>query len=166
MKILIDPGHPSRAGDSGAVGRVKPLNPPWNDSALVLPYSGKPDSLPECWANLNIAVRLKNLLSRTGHEVSMTRRDGSAVSLTARQLQAVREKPDAFVSIHCNSSTVPQSNGFEVWVYTGHAPSERLAVHPFGDCGATSSPEQSRDEGLKIVSCAEGVEVGRAFSSR
>lgn len=90
IKIVIDPGHGGK--DPGAIGV---------------------NGLKEKDANLDMALRLRDILLKAGYQVVMTRETdkllvdykGSSqkyLDLQARADVATREKADLFVSIHCN----------------------------------------------------------------
>jgi len=85
--IVIDPGHGGT--DPGAV------------------YSG----YNEKDFNLDIAIRLKNLLERSGARVLMTRESDVYVNLYTRADIANQAGAHLFVSIHCNASTNASTSG-------------------------------------------------------
>ncbi len=109
--ILIDPGH--GGGDTGAL---------WTD--------GK-DEVDECDVTFAIAQRVQRLLKKAGAKVTLThRRRDAYVTPAARRELTNRLRPDAFVSIHCNSAVVESASGTasgtEVW-FTSEA-SQTLAM--------------------------------------
>lgn len=109
MRIMIDPGHGGH--DSGAVS---------------------PDGLRESEVNLVVGRMLAALFSANGdHVARMTRYVDSFVSLDERCDIANRDAADAFVSIHANSATAPQANGFEVWTSPGLTAADDLATRIF-----------------------------------
>lgn len=77
--IVIDPGHGGK--DPGAVRA----------------------NLQEKTVNLDIALRLKQLLEAKGHQVVMTRASDVFLSLEARVNKSNQAKPDIFISIHANA---------------------------------------------------------------
>ncbi len=79
--VLIDPGHGGT--DPGAVK----------------------DGVYEKDMNLDIALRLSQLLDASGARLVMTRDDDSSVQLSDRSQMANEAMPDAIISIHCNSTT-------------------------------------------------------------
>lgn len=79
--VVIDPGHGGT--DPGAVK----------------------DGVYEKDINLDIALRLRQLLDASGATVVMTRSDNSSVQLSERSRMANEAIPDAVISIHCNSTT-------------------------------------------------------------
>jgi len=97
--IVIDPGHGGT--DPGAVvGNVKEKD-----------------------LNLDIAIRLKNLLEANGVRVIMTREDDTFVNLYARAGIANEVNADLFISIHHNSAT-STATGTETLYYPD--PEKRL----------------------------------------
>jgi len=79
--VVVDPGHGGT--DPGAVK----------------------DGVYEKDINLDIALRLRQLLEVSGARVVMTRNDDSSVQLSDRSKMANEAAPDAIISIHCNSTT-------------------------------------------------------------
>lgn len=79
--VVIDPGHGGT--DPGAVK----------------------DGVYEKDINLDIALRLRQLLDASGARTVMTRSDDSSVQLSERSRVANEAVPDAIISIHCNSTT-------------------------------------------------------------
>jgi len=79
--VVIDPGH--GGSDPGAVK----------------------DGVYEKDINLDIALRLRELLDASGARTVMTRSDDSSVQLSERSRMANEAVPDAIISIHCNSTT-------------------------------------------------------------
>jgi N-acetylmuramoyl-L-alanine amidase len=78
-------------------------------------------------ANLDIVLRMRNVLEARGARVELTRSDDTFIALRDRPALAMRLKADAFVSIHCNSSARPTSHGTEVFYRRNTAESKRLA---------------------------------------
>lgn len=109
-KIVIDAGHGGR--DVGAVG---------------------PTGLTEAMVNLDIALRIAQLLDddgfdvENGLEVLGTRLRDEFIELADRAAKANACDADLFVSIHCNASTNRDANGFEVWTTPGHTESDAIA---------------------------------------
>ncbi|TDF97632.1 N-acetylmuramoyl-L-alanine amidase [Paenibacillus piri] len=93
MKIVVDPGH--GGSDPGAVG-VNGLN--------------------EKTINLDIALKLRDLLIQKGYDVFMTRDNDTYVSLKDRMDMTNGQNADLFISIHANSYT-PESRGAMVLYY-------------------------------------------------
>ncbi len=101
-KIMIDPGHGGK--DKGAPGV----------------------SLNEKYINLMIALRLQKQLKRYGFDVVLTRSNDKQVELKDRSKMCETEKPDLFISIHCNSTTSKSVRGIETWLLT---PQGGLSTH-------------------------------------
>jgi N-acetylmuramoyl-L-alanine amidase len=79
--VLIDPGHGGT--DPGSVR----------------------DGVFEKDLNLDMALKLKQLLAESGAQVVMTRDSDCSVQLSDRSRMANELMPDAVISIHCNSTT-------------------------------------------------------------
>lgn len=90
--IVVDPGHGGY--DRGAVGHK---------------------GLAEKTVNLDIALRLQDILERDGFQVVMTRQTDRFVPLNVRSEIANRGNGDLFVSIHSNASRRRSASGFEVY---------------------------------------------------
>lgn|GEM_PF-355576 len=103
-RVIIDPGH--GGADPGAVrGRVYEKD-----------------------INLDIAIRLRNLLVEAGAEVVMTRDDDISMELEERVEKANSSGADAFVSIHCNSVFDIFPGGTETFYYNLAPYSQELGV--------------------------------------
>jgi len=96
MKIFIDPGHGGK--DPGAIGGM---------------------GTRECDVVLDIAVKLKDILTAAGVEAELSRSDDKTVSLAERAMAANSKKADLFISIHCNGFTNSGAKGTEVFAYNG-----------------------------------------------
>ena len=92
--IVIDPGHGGK--DPGA-----------QRHALV-----------EKRLTLDLALRLKRLLSRQGYRITLTRRNDHFISLAERPSLANRLKADLFLSLHFNASTNTSVHGIESFSLT------------------------------------------------
>lgn len=91
MKILLDPGH--GGADPGAV------NPAMH--------------VEEEDINLDVILALGPLLEAAGHVVLYTRTGDIGISPSARLTLIRKWQPQAFISVHCNSSDNPQAHGIE-----------------------------------------------------
>lgn len=71
-------------------------------------------------ATLDTALRLKNLLEKSGYEIILTRKEDVFVDLDDRPALANRVKADLFISIHYNSSRPGDttSSGIETYCLT------------------------------------------------
>jgi N-acetylmuramoyl-L-alanine amidase len=77
--------------------------------------------------NLEVTLRLKELLDEAGAKVVLTRNDDYFISLYERDFIANQLKTDLFVSIHTNFHPNPNVHGIEVYYYKGMADSALLA---------------------------------------
>lgn len=102
--FMLDPGH--GGADNGA--------------------SGKKGTL-EKEVNLEVTLRLKDLLEEAGANVILTRFDDTYISLYERAFLANYLMTDYFISIHTNSHPNSQVNGIEVFYYPNHPQAEPLA---------------------------------------
>lgn len=103
--FVIDPGHGGQ--DNGA--------------------SGKKGTL-EKELNLEVSLRLKDLLEEAGAKVVLTRFDDTFISLYERAFLANFLMVDFFISIHTNSHPKAQTEGIEVFYYPNHSHSQPLAT--------------------------------------
>lgn len=94
--IVLDPGHGGR--DPGA--RSPALGLLEKDMAL------------------DVAFRLRALLTARGYRVVLTREDDSYVSLERRAALANRARADLFISIHFNAAGGPEASGTETFLLT------------------------------------------------
>ncbi len=92
QRIIIDPGHGGK--DPGAIG-----------------LSG----IYEKGIVLDIALKLKDLLSQKGWDVSLTRSTDDFISLGERTQIASDRAADIFVSVHANSNPSSKIYGVEVY---------------------------------------------------
>ncbi|ABY92080.1 MULTISPECIES: N-acetylmuramoyl-L-alanine amidase family protein [Thermoanaerobacter] len=103
--IAIDPGHGGK--DPGAV---------------VENYKEKD-------LNLDIALKLREILLDKNISVIMTRDKDETVDLQQRCDIANKNKVDYFISIHCNSFKDPTANGTETYAYPGSIVGQNLAQY-------------------------------------
>jgi len=78
-------------------------------------------------ANLDITLRLRDVLESQGARVILTRDDDTFISLRSRPAVAMKQNADAFISIHCNASARPTSQGTEVFYRRNDGEARRLA---------------------------------------
>ena len=95
-KVVIDPGH----GGTETGARNATLG------------------ISEKDLNLDVAIRLRELLEEVGINVVMTRYDDRVVALDERLKIANRAKPALFASIHFNSAPNLEAEGIETYVLT------------------------------------------------
>ncbi len=96
MKIFIDPGH----------GGTDPGGTRYNDQGMT-----------EKEINLDIALKMKCILTERGHDIMMSRNEDINVSLVERVDMANDWFANYFISIHCNSVSSPSANGVETLYY-------------------------------------------------
>ncbi len=103
-RILIDPGHPAK-DNPGAI------------------HAG----VHEAAINLQVAIRLGDLLEAAGFAPRYTRKTSLPVELYDRVHIEHLTEPDLFVSLHCNSFSSPGVNGIEVFTSIGHTKADHAA---------------------------------------
>ncbi|MGQ9825062.1 MAG: N-acetylmuramoyl-L-alanine amidase [Desulfotomaculales bacterium] len=130
--IVIDPGHGGR--DVGAIG---------------------PTGFQEKTANLNVALKVAELLRQKGARVILTRSGDTEPSLEERTGLANRERAHLFVSIHMNAFTDPGIGGTTTY-YLSSEGVERAVQ----DKKAPRQQEESRRlESSKLASCVQSALV-------
>ena len=84
--------------------------------------------------NLDMAIKVKNILEQQGLKVKLTREEdiiqwehNENADLRARVAQAITYDPIVFVSMHINASTSIQANGFEIYASEFRTLSQTLA---------------------------------------
>ncbi len=92
--IIIDPGHGGK--DSGAIG----IN------------------CKEKTITLQVAEKLKKLLSDKGFKVIMTRSKDIFIPLKSRPALISKNKGDLFISLHCNSTKNSRVTGIETYTFS------------------------------------------------
>ena len=107
-KIVIDPGHGGK--DPGCQSGV----------------------VKEKDINLQVSLRLADLLRKRGYTVYMTRQSDIFPTLDQRVNVANKIKPDLYISLHCNATANPAIDGIEVYCATaaGSAPSDSKVISP------------------------------------
>ena len=93
--IVIDPGHGGK--DPGALGK---------------------GSLQEKAIVLSISEKLREVLTRKGYTVLMTRDTNRYIPLKQRTAFATQHKADLFLSIHANASENTKAKGIETYYLT------------------------------------------------
>ena len=97
-------------------------NIPYNDKTIVIDagHGGKdpgaisPNGTQEKSVNLQVALKVQQLLESMGYNVIMTRSDDTFVDLYERANIANRNNADLFVSVHHNSTINNATNGLEI----------------------------------------------------
>ncbi|MCL2512569.1 MAG: N-acetylmuramoyl-L-alanine amidase [Oscillospiraceae bacterium] len=105
--IMLDPGHGGR--DSGAVA----------EKGAVL----------EKTLDFDIASKVKKHLENAGATVKMTRTGDVYSDTYDRSVSVRKSNPDAFISIHCDSSTDTSTSGTHSFYYTAYSKSFAASVH-------------------------------------
>jgi N-acetylmuramoyl-L-alanine amidase len=110
--IVIDAGH-------GMGNRKKDVH----DPGAV--YDGKKESE----IVLDQAKRIKNELTKKGHNVKLTRKDETTnTSLAQRVNCANSQNADVFVSLHCNAAENQDARGYETFSYKGSKQGAELST--------------------------------------
>ncbi len=104
MKIFIDPGHGGT--NPGAIG----IN-----------------GLTEAEVNLDVALRLGEILAGRGYDIEYSHTGNETLSLAARANRANAWGADYFISIHCNSNPDPSIGGTESFYYRRGTTAQRFA---------------------------------------
>ncbi|MFN8615234.1 MAG: N-acetylmuramoyl-L-alanine amidase [Vampirovibrionales bacterium] len=120
FKVVVDAGH---GGKDGGATR---------------------ENVQEKDLNLSVALKLRDALVARGVEVVMTRQTDEFLSLQRITEISNAQAPDAFVSIHHNSSTNPELNGIETYFYHDRSRPLADAVHT-----AMVSTQQRPDRGVR-----------------
>lgn len=118
-KIVIDPGH--GGSDVGAIR----------------------NGITEKSITLDVSKRVRDILTKKGYTVEMTREADETVSLQDRVSLSESKHPDIFVSIHVNSSEKPEITGIETHYYHQESLSLAQTVH-----AALASNINSKNRGL------------------
>ncbi len=103
--VVIDPGH--GGSDPGAIG-----------------YKNGEIYITESFANLDISLRLYDILKSHGVNVAMTRTTDTFVGLRERAEYANNLDASLFICVHNNSATTPAAHGSMVYYYTGSTDAE------------------------------------------
>ena len=113
--IVIDPGHGGK--DPGALGG---------------------GALKEKYIVLSISEKLREILTRKGYTVLMTRDTNRFIPLKERTTFAIQRKADLFLSIHANGSKNPKAKGIETYylsVTSTDKAAEDIAARENADSG-------------------------------
>ncbi|MCX7828730.1 MAG: N-acetylmuramoyl-L-alanine amidase [Thermanaerothrix sp.] len=128
--VAVDPGHGGK--DPGAMG----------------------NGLREKDINLQVALRLKEVLSAYGVDVRLTRQDDRYLKLSERTQLANQWKADLFLSLHCNSLP-PGRHSRGVELYLMSLPTDRdamrLALFENREIGDASSTNEGMDRKTQLL---------------
>lgn len=106
-KIIIDPGH--GGSDPGAIGV---------------------NGLEEKLVNLDVSLKVRDLLHKEGFETVMTREDDRYISLADRIRFSNRQDADLLVSIHSNSHPNSSARGGLILYYDSRYPQASYPASP------------------------------------
>lgn len=109
--VVIDPGH--GGSDPGAIG-----------------YKDGEEYLYESTVNLDISLKLYELLKARGVNVALTRSTDKYLGLTERAQYANNLNASLFICIHNNSAVTPAAHGSMVYYYTSET--DNLTKESFG----------------------------------
>ena len=126
--IIIDPGHGGK--DPGALGSSTP-----HEKDIVL----------------NISEELRDVLTKRGYTVLMTRETNHFIPLRERTKFATQHKADLFLSIHANASESSQATGIETYyldVNSTDKASEQIAARENANSGYSIQELESLLKGL------------------
>lgn len=90
---------------------------------------GPGQRIPEKPYTLDVAQRLRRILSNAGYKTVMTRDGDYFVSLGGRCAIANAQRDSIFVAIHFNSAPREGADGIETYYYSGRAGALASAVH-------------------------------------
>lgn len=128
--VAVDPGHGGK--DPGAMG----------------------NGLKEKDINLQVALRLKEVLGAYGVDVRLTREDDRYLKLSERTQLANQWKADLFLSLHCNSLP-PGRHSRGVELYLMSLPTDRdamrLALFENREIGDSSGSEGGMDRKTRLL---------------
>lgn len=89
------------------------------------------EGIHEKGVNLNVALIVGKILNpgraSRGYRIGYIRATDTTVELTERPKLAAIEKPDIYVSIHCNAAINPAAHGIETWHYDNSDRGKALA---------------------------------------
>jgi N-acetylmuramoyl-L-alanine amidase len=107
--------------------------------------------IPEKTMTLDVAQRLKGLLSANGYRVVMTRDSDVFVPLATRVAIANSSRDAIFVCIHFNSAKRVGADGIETYFYGRDSLPLASAVHYFVAGGATTTNRGVRRRGYYVL---------------
>ena len=104
LKFFFDPGHGGR--DPGAIG----------------------SNSKEAENVLKVALALEKKLKAQGHEVKLSRRTDTYLTLTQRANLANAWGADVFISLHDNSGVNKSATGFETFIFNGQVSANTIKL--------------------------------------
>lgn len=104
LKIFLDPGHGGH--DPGAIGSKS----------------------KEAENVLKVALVLEKKLKAQGHEVKLSRRTDTYLTLTQRANLANAWGADVFMSLHDNSAVNKTATGFETFIFNGDVSADTIKL--------------------------------------
>ena len=126
--VVIDPGHGGH--DRGGGPRQK---------------------IPEKPYNLDVALRLRNVLNAAGYRTVMTRTGDYFVGLGGRCAIANGQRDAIFVSVHFNSAPREGANGIETYYYSSRSAKLAAAVHREVVRAAGTEDRRVRRRGFYVI---------------
>lgn len=129
IKFFLDPGHGGR--DPGAIGSKS----------------------KEAENVLKVALALEKKLKAQGHEVKLSRRTDTYLTLTQRANLANAWGADVFMSLHDNSAVNKTATGFETFIFNGNVSAETIKLQQHVH-KAIAKGIGLRDRGLKRANFA------------
>src|SRR5881398_982562 len=107
--------------------------------------------VPESMMNLDVAQRLKAVLTAYGYRVVMTRDSDVFVPLGTRVAIANSYRDAIFVCIHFNAARRGSANGIETYFYSRESLPLASAIHYYVAGGAPSSNRGVRRRGFYVL---------------
>jgi hypothetical protein len=101
--------------------------------------------------NLDVALRLRNVLSASGYQVIMTRSTDVFVSLAERVAIANAYRNAVFVCIHFNATGRSGASGIETYFYSRDSLPLASAIHYYVAGGAPSDNRGVRRRGYYVL---------------
>lgn len=115
---------------------------------IVLDAALGGDGCDEGNANLDIVLKLKDLLKNQGAEVYLTRDSDVGMVLSDRVAISNGKRPDLFLSIGQNSFPNPTASGTEIYYYRGDSQGEKLSKLIMGNIVSSLS---LKDRGVRMA---------------
>jgi N-acetylmuramoyl-L-alanine amidase len=112
---------------------------------------GPGQKIPEKPYVLDIAQRLKRVLSASGYNTVMTRDGDYFVTLGGRVAIANAQRDAIFVSVHLNSARREGANGVETYYYSGRSAKLASAIHAQVVRAAGTEDRHLRQRGFYVI---------------